>query len=218
MSFGFSVSDFITVGKLITEITSGLKHASEEYQELCRELAVLQQALLQIDKLTGSTGSGASARQLDGIKYAALSCRLPLEQFLREIQKYENALGVKSRESDRTVKRIVRRVGWAFNKKDEVRKLQNYLNIHIGTINIMLLQHGLEGLDVASNRCDASQQDIQKNLEKTTSLVVELSANLEEQELVVKKNNSMLSSLLSFVTSDIAVSLQTLTSTVAQIW
>lgn len=214
--FGFSVSDFITVGKLIRDITSSLKDAGEEYQELRRELDSLQRALLHIDKLNTQNSSGA--RDLDGIKYAASICRIPLELFLKEIQKYENVLGVKSRDSESTVKRALMRTRWAFSKKDEVRKLQSYLNIHIGTINMMLLQHGLEGLDIASNRCEASQQDIKKSLENTNALVVELGANLKEQDLVVKKNSSILSSLLGLVTSDMIVSLKTLTSTVAQIW
>ena len=38
MSFGFSVGDFIAVGKLVFEITDSLRGSSEEYQELVREL------------------------------------------------------------------------------------------------------------------------------------------------------------------------------------
>jgi hypothetical protein len=43
MSFGFSVGDFITISKLIAEITGGLKDAGgakSEYQELLRALKV----------------------------------------------------------------------------------------------------------------------------------------------------------------------------------
>lgn len=191
MSFGFSVSDFITVGKLIADVTSSLKDASEEYQELRRELDSLQRALVHIDKLNARNDRD-SARELDRLKCAALMCRLPLELFLKKIQKYENTLGVKSEWIDATVKKALMRTSWAFSKKDEVQKLQSYLNIHIGTINMMLLQHGLEGLDVASTK-------------------------FEEQESVVKKNNSMLSSLLEFVMGDMIVSIKTLTSTVDQI-
>jgi hypothetical protein len=38
MSFGFSIGDFIAVGKLIVNIVDSLHDAKPEYQELIREL------------------------------------------------------------------------------------------------------------------------------------------------------------------------------------
>lgn len=38
MSFGFSASDLVVVGKLVYSITDVLRNARREYQELVREL------------------------------------------------------------------------------------------------------------------------------------------------------------------------------------
>jgi len=38
MSFGFSVGDFVTVGKVIKQIVESVRDAKSEYQELMVEL------------------------------------------------------------------------------------------------------------------------------------------------------------------------------------
>jgi hypothetical protein len=48
MSFGFSVGDFLAVGKLIADITNSLREAGgskSEYQELLQKLESLDHAL-----------------------------------------------------------------------------------------------------------------------------------------------------------------------------
>src|ERR1700712_5343270 len=136
MSFGFSVGDFVAVGNLLVEITAslqGVRGAKSDYQELIRELEGLHKALQHVDKLQSN---GASQRNLDSIKYAALSCRQPLEQFLGKIRRYEQSLGVST--ADRNVlKSTVDKLRWSFGRKDEIWRLQCSLNIHVGTINIL---------------------------------------------------------------------------------
>jgi hypothetical protein len=77
MSFRFSISDFITVGKMVVDIKSCLSDAGSEYQELLRELDVLQKALQHVDGLQPTR----FATKLDSVKHAALSCQQPLEEF-----------------------------------------------------------------------------------------------------------------------------------------
>jgi hypothetical protein len=93
MSFGFSFGDFIAVGTLITDITSSLREtggSKSEYQELLRELESLQHALSQLDTLQLSDSCSTN---VDSIKYAALSCRRPLEQFLSHGNMNHSSLG-----------------------------------------------------------------------------------------------------------------------------
>jgi hypothetical protein len=71
------------VGKVIKDISSCLQDAggaTADYQVLQRELECLQQALTHLDKLQQGS-SALPSLNLDSIKYAALSCRRPLEQF-----------------------------------------------------------------------------------------------------------------------------------------
>jgi len=130
MSFGFPVSDFITVGQIIADITSCLDGTSSEHQELIRELDTLQKALHHIDTLRPS---GCST-DLDSIKYAAIRCRQPLEEFLGSVKKYKRSLGLWNKSN--TVVRVAGKLRFGLGKKDEIRKLPNYL-IHVGTINVL---------------------------------------------------------------------------------
>ena len=54
MSFGFSIGDFIAVGKLIVKIVDSLRSSKSEYQELIRELeryAARTDELMEMSKL-----------------------------------------------------------------------------------------------------------------------------------------------------------------------
>jgi hypothetical protein len=55
-SFGFSISDFFALAKLIREIVSSLRTAggsAQRYQDLERELALLQRILTEAALITG---------------------------------------------------------------------------------------------------------------------------------------------------------------------
>ena len=138
MSFGFAVGDFIAVGSLIVQIADSLKDvgdAKSDYQELIRELESLDRTLTHIEKLQGPTA--------DNIKCAALMCRYPLSEFLGKIKNYEKTLGVAAKKVS-FVETTVEEVHLSFGKKDEVAKLRDYLNLHIGSINMQLLNASLE--------------------------------------------------------------------------
>jgi hypothetical protein len=120
---------------------------------------------------------GSSQNNLESIKFAALSCRQPLEEILGKIRKYERSLGVRS---DRNVfTTTTNKLAWSFGKKDEIRKLQSYLNVHVGTINILLTEYGLEKIDIAADKADTKNVDIRDSLrllpgtEITMAIIVE---------------------------------------------
>ncbi|KAH5398360.1 hypothetical protein HBI67_214670 [Parastagonospora nodorum] len=209
MSVGFSVGDFIAVGKLINDISSCLQDAGgakAEYQELLRELECLQQALHHLDKLQQGSSSSPSLN-LDSIKYAALSCRRPLEQFLGKIQKYDKSLGVWGKKS--VVKRATDKLKWGLGQKEEVRKLQGYLNIHVGTINILLAEHGLEKMDLASGEAVASQILIREQLEDTRSIVDSIRGSLNAQALVIDTTQKMTARLCEMIGGELRTSVST---------
>ena len=143
MSFGFSVGDFIAVTKLIRDIISSLRDvggAAYEYQELMLELEGLQRALLEVDRLRSSTDTPV----VNAIKCIALSCKHPLNDFLKEVEKYKAGLACTG--TSHSVSRtstVIRKATWSLSKKEETQKLRTYLNAHVGSINILL---GVEGL------------------------------------------------------------------------
>ena len=142
MSFGFSVGDFVAVGKLVVEITNSLKDAGGSksgYQDLLRQLESLQRALQDLDKLQAQ---GSPSATLDSIKSNALMCRRPLEEFLGKLKRYDKSLGVWGKPG--AWKETRGKVRWALGRQKEVHKLQSYLNVQVGTINMRLSEYNLE--------------------------------------------------------------------------
>lgn len=218
MSFGFSVGDFLAAGQLTVNIVASLREsggAKAEYQDLIRELESLHYALQHLDKLQAKTGSSTS---LDSIKYAALSCRRPLEQFLSKIQRYDRSLGVWAKNDTNTFKGTVDKVRWAFGQRDEIRKLQSYLNVHVATINMLLAEYGLEKINLVSDKAEAGQQDIERRLEDTRGLLQQISDSSSTQLLMVQKVNLMTRKLFKMVNGELKASWRSLSDMVARVW
>ncbi|PVH98837.1 hypothetical protein DM02DRAFT_680954 [Periconia macrospinosa] len=216
MSFGFSVGDFIAVGKLIKDISSCLQDAGgakADYQELLRELESLQNALQHLDKLQNENTS--LSHDLDSIKYAALSCRRPLEAFLGNMRKYESTLGVWSKST--VMNNTAKKLGWGLGRKEEVRKLQAYLNIHIGTINILLAEHGLAKMELASDKATADHLQVKDILESTRGIVERISSSLKVQNMVVEKVQAMLERMFGMISGDLIASYRSLGDMVAKV-
>lgn len=165
-----------------------------------------------MDKLKGR---GDQAIAIDQIKCAALTCRYPLEEFLAKIQKYEKSLGLGK--SVGKIKDAGRKIHYAFGKKDEANTLRYYLNIHIGTINMLLVQQGLEMLDVTSEKTDKIQEELRDSIEVSSRELREVRGNVEAQTLAVRENKSIIQKLFWMVSGEIAAPLKSLGQTVAKV-
>jgi hypothetical protein len=215
MSFGFSVGDFLAAGQVIAQITGSLREAAgskSEYQELLRELESLSRALRHVERLDAHGNSSAT---IDSIKCAALLCRHPLEQFLGKVQKYEQSLGLWATGG---FKSTARKVEWAFRKKEDVRKLRDYLSLHVDSINMLLMSLGLEMLEVAKQQSVDDHLNLRELLQDSCKLTIAVRSDVRDQARVVQENNSMLTKLFGMVHGDIAAPLKMLASTVAKVW
>lgn len=134
--FGFGVGDFIAVVTLINKIRAALKDsggARDEYQQLERELALLELALGAIKTLTGPLHRQG---EITAIKSVALSCRRTLDDFYSSIKKYEESLSVVSRKS--RARSSAKQVQWSLLMQSDVTKLRSYLESHVGILNILI--------------------------------------------------------------------------------
>ena len=143
MSFGFSVGDFITVGRLIQHIVSSLRASSiSEYRELVLELHGLERALHEIEHLTCHASQEPA---VSGIKVAALMCQYPLDEFAGKLKKFDSLItdnaGVSSKVDK--VKLWGKKLRWGFCMEEEVMKLRAYLVAHVGSLNMRLMTQGL---------------------------------------------------------------------------
>ncbi|KAI1360051.1 hypothetical protein F5Y08DRAFT_344104 [Xylaria arbuscula] len=214
MSFGFSVGDIIAVGKLVEDIISCLKdptRSQTEYQDLVRELECLRSALVNLDRLMRHEGSEI----LDSIKYAALSCRRPLEEFLIRIRKYDRSLCIQSRLNP--IRQAVDKVKFPLRHGDEIQRLQTYLNVHIGTINMLLTEHGFEKIALAAKQSQAGQLHIKQQLETAATLLDRIRGNISHQRLVVSRGMSMLEKVYRIMSGELQASIKSIGSMVEQV-
>jgi len=208
MSFGFSVGDGIAVCNVIHDLVSCLSDSSgsrSDYQELIRELELLDRTLRSLDRLTGD---------VDSIKCAALSCRLPLEQFLTKIKKYETSLGPRS--SDSKPKTIFKKVSWQ-RKKDDAKKLRNYLEVHMGVINISLAERGVALMNITSKTLGTNHEAILKTLCKSQVLVAGIADDVRSQGIVMSQSNNMLSTLFQLINGELKASVMQIVEATQQV-
>ncbi|KAK2748038.1 hypothetical protein FQN55_004587 [Onygenales sp. PD_40] len=159
MSFGFAVGDFITVGKLIADISSCLNDASgaaHQYQHLVLELENLQRVLREIDKLPpdhddGDGDDDEPTPMLNAIKATALSCRLPLDEFRRD-------------------QRNMRR--WALGKRGVVEELRRKINAHVGGVNMLLGLYQIKCVARERSRRAAEAESARQGMEMLEKAVV----------------------------------------------
>jgi hypothetical protein len=216
MSFGFSVGDFLAVGKLIADITSSLKEAGgskSEYRDVVLELECLHKTLVHLDRLSQQ---GDNSRTADSIKYAALSCRRPLEEFLGKVKRYEGSLGPNA--TGPAWKAPMDKVRFRLSGSEEVRRMQNYLSVHVGTINILLAEHGLEAMNFAQEKTEKAQISIKERLDATKGILAQVRDNIASQAAVVYKATTMLEQMYQMVSGEIRMSWKRLEEMVAASW
>jgi hypothetical protein len=121
---------------LIKEVSGALKEAggaSCEYQHVMVELEALQRAL---DHVSGLSPSATNINHVNAIRGVALSCRLPLQQFLQRIGKYEPSLG--SFAPKRRLHGASDKAKWALHMSDEVNKFRASITAKVMSINVLL--------------------------------------------------------------------------------
>ncbi|KAH0538650.1 hypothetical protein FGG08_004787 [Glutinoglossum americanum] len=200
MSFGL-VGDFITAGKLITEIVSILQDVDEslpEYQELLQVLDSLQHAL---NFVNGLEVKDEQQRTINAVKCAALACQRPLSEFHLKVQKYGGSLGLGK--SNGGLKDFERKARWRIHMKPEVQKLREYLGIHMWSIQILLAE-------VAANRADKDQADLRKRLNDSHSTLESVKTDIKKQEMLMQDNKSILTRLFMVISSDVVSRLMVL--------
>lgn len=164
--FGFSVGDFVTVGKLIGQIVRELREvsrftvddcrrmvdnklkidgAASEYQWIVIELRALQRALDQLQTLQPAKHE---LLQLTSIRATVLACQRPLRNFLDKISKFERRLGTFNTAGSKW-SGFPRRVQFGFLFKEDIKELRSALASHIGTINVLLMTQSVASISIA---------------------------------------------------------------------
>jgi hypothetical protein len=240
-TFG-SAGDFIAVAQTISQITTALsstRGSAIEYQQLLAELHSLQKALHHLDNIP--TRSGQALKTLDSIKFAAASCRQPLEDFLKRIRKYHLSLGgegsgflVPSHSQSQNppdgagkgktkyittgkTRAVARKIQWQFGMKSEVQKLQNYLSIHIGTINDLLAVYGLETIKLDADASRGSHETLVDLIKSAQQTLNSVSGDVNAQTAITKIASNTVEKLLGIIT-EWTMPLNVISGMVSKIW
>lgn len=119
-----------------------------------------------------------------------MSCRTPLESFLNKIRKYDSTLG--EGQPVKRIKTAARKFQFQFSTKDECQKLQNYLNLHVCSINTLLLEYGLETIDLQGKANEENMIEIKTLLLGVRSDLNRVSGDVEHQrQLTYRAQNSI---------------------------
>jgi len=88
MSFGFGISDFVTVPQLAWQVYSSLKDAPEDHKNLLDDVLSLHEVLTQVDDKVERQKDSLDAREWAQLQDITKRCKEALEDIRNMLQKY----------------------------------------------------------------------------------------------------------------------------------
>ncbi|TVY89992.1 hypothetical protein LAWI1_G005003, partial [Lachnellula willkommii] len=178
-------------GQLIHKITVELQEngeAAPEYQHLLLELEALDRALKQLHTLQPAKHE---LLQLNAIRAIALSCQLPLQEFLGKISKFEHRLGV-TNARDQRFRGLHRRMQWRLAYKDDVKKLRSKLGSFFTTISLLLMTQTVSSVTAAEHERDRTACTLQESILAHRRLIEDVKTDVGLSLAEQKKTKSQL--------------------------
>ncbi|KAI9725277.1 MAG: hypothetical protein M1828_003291 [Chrysothrix sp. TS-e1954] len=207
--FGFSIGDFIAGIGLVRDLIKALEEntgANADYRELVRELRNLKRALKAVNDLQVDD---ALRPQKVAAEHAALQCWNVIQTFVERNAKFTPTLSIQSTGSCPKWRQNLRKLQWAMNKTDEVRKLRAAIMAHTTAIQIILdtLQLHSSGLRAQQVECTMRRQGHQLTvLNETQELMRRNLGRLLEDVQGLKDSCSIISDTQSLVRHNIDLS------------
>lgn len=132
------------------------------------------------------------------------------------MQKYEASLGIWGRVN--VGKAAADKISWTFKEKEEIQRLQTYLDIHIGTINMMLAGEGLERMNLYESKAKENALEVRESLNSAHATIDVIRNGVKGQVDMLGTMNSLLGSLCGVVSGEIISTLQQLSQVVNIVW
>jgi hypothetical protein len=177
-----------TCAELCTKVAKALKEtggASSEYQNVIFELHGLQNALARLAALE-PTESNIS--HVNAIRGMALACRLPLQDFLSRVEKYESTMGPMAPISMRGAGKKAK---WAVFMIEEVKRIRAVISAKVISINLLLATHASETLSKLESRGGQRHGELISKIGEHRSRLDKLTTQVEEvKEEVVQSRDT----------------------------
>src|SRR5436190_5435163 len=111
MSFGYSITDFITLGQLAWKVYKSCKNAPQSFKDVSQEVLSLSAVLREAEE--AFSGQPLSTRTQEGLKTVGDGCHSVLGDLQCLLDRYESL--------DSQAKRTWDRIGWCSNDITELR-------------------------------------------------------------------------------------------------
>ncbi|CAO2647556.1 Nn.00g084780.m01.CDS01 [Neocucurbitaria sp. VM-36] len=209
-AFGFSVGDFIAAIGLIVKVSKAVKDkfgASNEYQHVILELQALEKTMRYLQALQPRKSNADHVNALRGM---ALTCRIPLQEFLERIQKYEASLGPFATHSRRCLKSAGRKSQWAIFMSDEVAKLRTAIGAKVLSINLLIVAHISESVSRIETEADTSHGALLASILEQRASIQRLDKKIHKTESLLRHNFQRQSERTETIANDLNNATQTL--------
>jgi hypothetical protein len=126
---------------LIAKVIKALKDrcgAATEYQHLVLELQILERTL---QYLQGLKVTESNKEHVNAIRCMALTCQIPLRDFLDGISKFEATLGPFATLRKSSLRSVGHKARWALFISSEIMKLRTAVGAKVLSINLLLSTH-----------------------------------------------------------------------------
>jgi hypothetical protein len=115
---------------------SDTKAASNQYQLVVIELQALERVLFQLEALEPNE---ANIGHINAVRAMALTCRLPLQDFINKLTRFEKSMGPGI--SRNALYTFSRKAQWAVAMPDEVTNFRVTIVAKVANIHLLLGVH-----------------------------------------------------------------------------
>ncbi|KAF8858658.1 hypothetical protein BDZ45DRAFT_622010 [Acephala macrosclerotiorum] len=156
--FGFSFGDFVQAISILNAVRKALKDtggANDEFKHVRQDLEHLEILLEQLNR--GDWDHGADAGHLNAVRGLALTCKVPLQDFLVKIEKFKKlsnheVCGIRDK-----VGSAAKKVCWAVGMREQVERFRAVIVAKIASINLLLQMNAVSTISKIDMRTQARE-------------------------------------------------------------
>jgi hypothetical protein len=136
MSFGFSLGDFVTLSKLVSDVVKGTREACGTHDELTREVSSLEVVLQRLENEAAKPQSilnSGDDNRMEELATLASHCYSVLNVLKKIVDKY-NGLSAEKK----SVTKFFKKVQFGNGEMQDLSKIRSELAAHTSSINLHL--------------------------------------------------------------------------------
>ena len=185
--------------------------ASTDYQHVILELNALQNALSRLASLEPTE---SNINHVNAIRGMALTCQLPLQEFLSNIEKYEKTMGPFARSS---LRGAGHKTKWAVFVTEEVKKIRALISAKTISINLLLAMHTSETVSKLESGGKIQHNELLRNIEEHRSRLQRISREVEEVKDEVVQSRQSAATEIKNLGTDVHSKLDGISRTTAEL-